>query len=208
MKYPIQKIELENGFSIYIPDSALVKSTYEQLIVRNVAEPFPFWAKIWAASKALTQYLVVNPQWIKDKVVLEMGAGIGQPSLTIAKTANKVIISDHNKDAVELIEKNISYLGLSNARAIQLDWNNYDNLIKADTILLSDINYSPAEFKPLVQVIENYISQDTVIIIATPQRIMGVPFIENLKDYVKHSFTETVLEQDTEVMISLYVLYK
>ena len=208
MKYPIQKIELENGFRIYIPDSALVKSTYEQLIVHNTAEPFPFWAKIWAASKVLSQYLIANPQWIKDKVVLEMGAGISQPSLTIAKTANKVIISDHNKDAVELIEKNIAHLGLTNARAMQLDWNSYNNSIPADTILFSDINYAPEAFEPLLNTIEHYLAQGAVIIIATPQRIMGAPFIQNLQHYVKHTETKPVLEQDTEVMISLYVLYK
>ena len=100
MKYPIELIELEKGLSVYIPTQHLVKPTYEQLLASNVAEPFPFWAKLWAASKVLTQFIVANPQWIKDKLILEMGAGIGQPSLTMAHLAKEVIITDHNKDAV------------------------------------------------------------------------------------------------------------
>ena len=208
MKYPTEFIELKKGLSVYIPDPALVKPTYEQMLASNVAEPFPFWAKLWASSKVLSQYLIANPQWVKDKVILEMGAGIGQPSLIMAQLAKEVIITDHNKEAVELLEKNIAHLGLTNARAMQLDWNNYNNSIDADTILLSDINYAPEAFAPLLNTIVHYIDKGAVIIIATPQRIMGAPFIQSLQHYVKHSETKPVLEQDTEVMISLYVLYK
>jgi predicted nicotinamide N-methyase len=208
MKYPNELIKLEKGWSVYIPTQNLVKPTYEQLLASNVTEPFPFWAKLWASSKVLSQYLIANPQWVKDKVILEMGAGIGQPSLIMAQLAKEVIITDHNKEAVELLEKNIAHLALTNARAMQLDWNNYNNSIDADTILLSDINYAPEAFAPLLNTIVHYIDKGAVIIIATPQRIMGAPFIQSLQHYVKHSETKPVLEQDTEVMISLYVLYK
>jgi predicted nicotinamide N-methyase len=126
----------------------------------------------------------------------------------MAHLAKEVIITDHNKDAVALLEKNIAHLGLTNARAMQLDWNSYANSMPADTILLSDINYAPEAFEPLLNTIEHYLAQGAVIIIATPQRIMGAPFIQSLQNYVKQSETEAVLEQDTEVMINLYVLYK
>jgi predicted nicotinamide N-methyase len=208
MKYPNELIKLEKGWSVYIPTQNLVKPTYEQLLASNVTEPFPFWAKLWASSKVLSQYLIANPQWVKDKVILEMGAGIGQPSLIMAQLAKEVIITDHNKEAVELLEKNIAHLGLTNACAMQLDWSNYNNSINADTILLSDINYAPEAFAPLLNTIVYYIDKGAVIIIATPQRIMGAPFIQSLQHYVKHSETKPVLEQDTEVMISLFVLYK
>ena len=208
MKYPIQLIELEYGLSIYIPNPELVKTTFEQLKAGNATEAFPFWAKLWASSKALTKFLMYQPNWVTDKRVLEMGAGLGHPSFTIASKATEVIISDYNKNAVELINNNISHLGLTNAKGIIVDWNEFDCSIQTDVILLSDINYAPNEFKPLLQVIEHYISKDAVIIIATPQRIMGVPFIESLQAFIKHTYVETIIEQGSEVMISLYVLYK
>ena len=208
MKYPVQLMELEKGFNIYVPDTALVKSTYAQLIVSDTQALFPFWAKLWASSKVLTQFLVANPKWVQGKVVLEMGAGIGQPSLTIAKKAKKVIISDHNADAVALIEKNITQLGLTNAKGVLLDWNTFDYSIAADTILLSDINYAPEAFDPLLKIIMHNITKGAVIIIATPQRIMGIPFIESLQPYIKESFTKSIFEEDKEVFISIYILYK
>jgi predicted nicotinamide N-methyase len=208
MKYPVQLIELEKGFNFYVPDPALVKSTYEQLIVSDIQALFPFWAKLWASSKVLTQFLVANPKWVQGKVVLEMGAGIGQPSLTIAKEAKEVIISDHNAEAVALIEKNITQLGLTNAKGVLLDWNTFDYSIAADTILLSDINYAPEAFDPLLKIIMHYITKGAVIIIATPQRMMGITFIESWQQYVKHSYTESIMEQEAAVNISLYILYK
>ena len=208
MKYPVQLMELEKGFNIYVPDPALVKSNYEQIIVSNVQALFPFWAKLWASSKVLTQFLIANPKWVQGKLVLEMGAGIGQPSLTIAKEAKEVFISDHNADAVALLEKNIIQLGLTNAKGLLLDWNTFDYFIAADTILLSDINYAPEAFDPLLKIIMHYITKGAVIIIATPQRMMGIPFIKSLQPYIKESITKSIFEEETEVFISIYILYK
>jgi len=201
-------MELEKGFNIYVPDPALVKSNYEQIIVSNVQALFPFWAKLWASSKVLTQFLIANPKWVQGKLVLEMGAGIGQPSLTIAKEAKEVFISDHNADAVALLEKNIIQLGLTNAKGLLLDWNTFDYFIAADTILLSDINYAPEAFDPLLKIIMHYITKGAVIIIATPQRMMGIPFIKSLQPYIKESITKSIFEEETEVFISIYILYK
>ena len=89
-----------------------------------------------------------------------------------------------------------------------LDWNIFDYSIAADTILLSDINYAPEAFDPLLKIIMHYITKGAVIIIATPQRIMGIPFIESLQPYIKESFTKSIFEEDKEVFISIYILYK
>jgi len=213
MKYPIQLTDLKYGLSVYIPNSSMVKSTYDQLLMQDAKTPFPFWAKLWASSKALTKFLITQPDWVIGKTILEIGAGIGQPSFTIANKAKEVIISDHNNDAVALIQTNISYLGLTNSKGLILDWNVFewntlDFPIQADVILLSDINYAPGEFGPLLKMITHYISNGAVIIIATPQRVMGAPFIESLQTSIKHSQTESIIEQDVTVPINIYILYK
>jgi predicted nicotinamide N-methyase len=208
MNYPIKLIEVEQGFSLYLPNEFLVKSTYDQLNKVAPNTPFPFWAKIWPSSIALSNFLHEHTHWVKDKTVLELGAGIGLPSFQIAKMVKAVIISDHNSDAVELIEKNIALLDLKNAKAVLLDWNKFQNDIKAEVILLSDVNYAPVEFDSLLQIIENYLSKGSTIIIATPQRIMGIPFIEKLQPYFKRETIYTETENMKEVAICIYVLYK
>lgn len=206
MNYPITLVQLENSLALSIPDSGSVKSTYEQLLEKNPLTPFPFWAKLWASSKALTSFLINHSELIQDKSVLEIGAGIGQPSFTIAAKAKEVIISDHNADAVELINYNIQQLGCTNVKAACLDWNDFPENIQADIILLSDINYAPDEFEPLLKLIQHFIKQKSKIIIATPQRIMASPFIEKLEGYIKHSHATTINEADLAVAICVYIL--
>ena len=55
--------------------------------------------------------------------MLELGAGIGLPSLLMASEAKTIQISDYDLEAVELLQKNIKHLQLQNVRAMQLDWN-------------------------------------------------------------------------------------
>lgn len=208
MNYPNHLVELEKGFSLYLPNELLVKKTYERLSEIDEDTPFPFWAKVWPSSIALVQFLTENPNWIQKKSILELGAGIGQPSLKIAHKAKEVIISDFSKDAVELMEKNIAHLGLTNVKALQIDWNNMDFTIQVDTILLSDINYDPFEFEPLFKVIEHYINIGTSIIIATPLRIMGAPFIESVQKYIQSVYKKTIAEFDNLIEVNVYVLTK
>jgi len=208
MKYPNTVTHFQNGLSLYIPNEKEVKLLYEEMVTKNLTTPFPFWAKIWPSSIALSNFLHEHTHWVKDKTVLELGAGIGLPSFQIAKMVKAVIISDHNSDAVELIEKNIALLDLKNAKAVLLDWNKFQNDIKAEVILLSDVNYAPVEFDSLLQIIENYLSKGSTIIIATPQRIMGIPFIEKLQPYFKRETIYTETENMKEVAICIYVLYK
>ena len=143
---------------------------------------------------------------VRGKKVIEIGAGIGQPSFAIAAICKEIVISDHNKDAVELITKNIHHLGCNNATAMCLDWNVFPESIKADVILLSDINYAPEQFEPLLKLILQYILDGSEIIIATPQRIMASSFIEKLESNIKHSITTSVNEEDKTVAISIYIL--
>ena len=208
MNYPNQLIELEKGFSLYLPDTLLVKKTFEQLSEIDEDTPFPFWAKIWPSSIALIQFLTENANWINGKRVLELGAGIGQPSLKMAHLAKEVIVSDYSKDAVELMKKNIAHLALTNTQAIQLDWNKMDYAIQADTILLSDINYDAFEFDSLLQVIEHYIEMGATILIATPLRLMGAPFIESVQKYIQSVYKQTIAEFDNLVEVHVYVLSK
>ena len=187
MNYPHKLVPIQEGLTLYVPDNELVKSTYESLLANNAATLFPFWAKIWPASKAMCTFLQTETHYIKGKRVLEIGAGVGLPSFVIAKHSSEIIISDYATDAITLLEKNIKHLGLSNAKAMCLDWNHFPSDITADVILLSDINYAPAEFNSLLILIQRFLAQGSTIIIATPQRITASPFVEKLAQYIKRS---------------------
>lgn len=195
-----------DGFLLYVPVPELVRPTYEELLTVDTTVSFPFWAKIWASSRAMTLFLESEPTWIQSKRVLELGAGIGLPSFKLAHDAMKMTISDHDVEAVELLEKNIEFLGLKHAKARCLDWNDFPEDITADTLLLSDINYDPSQFKPLLNLILKFIDSGSTVIIATPERITASPFAMALEPFIQRSFLQSVVEMNQQIDIRMMIL--
>ncbi len=208
MRYPLQLTPFSAELAIYIPDYEQVKEVYEAILIDHPAEPFPYWAKLWPSSIALVQYLNANTIWIEHKNVLEIGAGLGLPSFMIAGYANSVQVSDYAPEAVELLEKNIQHLQLNNVQAMELDWNRVPDSIKPDVVLLSDVNYNPSQFDGLLQLITKLISEGTIVILSTPQRIMASPFVNAIQPLVKQKHVELVNENGKSVEISILVLSK
>lgn len=206
--YPLKLATLKNGQSLYIPDQAIVKTTYQKLVAADPTTLFPYWAKVWASSDAIVQFLLEEPGWIQNKKVLEIGAGIGVPSLSIATQAHKIIVSDYAPDAVMLLQKNIEYLKLTNVLAQQIDWNNVSEDLVVDTILLSDTNYEPHEHNNLVLLIEKYINTGSTIIVATPNRLSSNPFLENVSKYMYCSKNYRIIDSESLVEIIVMVLKK
>jgi len=206
MLYPVKLANILDQFTLYIPDPDQVRAVYEKQCIKDPATAFPFWAKIWASSLALTSFLKKEMQLAEGKKVLEIGAGTGLPSFAVAHVTESLIISDHAQEAVELMEKNIQYLGLSNAKALCLDWNHFPDEINADIVLLSDINYAPEQFEALLNLIKRFLQAGSTIIIATPQRIMATPFVAALEPFIKLSATEPVKENGQAIDISILML--
>ena len=206
--YPLKLATLKNGRVLYIPDPALVKTTYQKLVAADPRTIFPYWAKIWGSSDAMVKFLLEEPEWIQNKKVLEIGAGIGVPSLSIASQVHKIIVSDYAPDAVALIQKNIDVLKLNNALALNIDWNNVSEDIVADTILLSDTNYEPAAHNSLVLLIEKFINKGSTIILATPNRLSSNPFIERISQYIASTKNYRIFENETATEIAVVVLKK
>ena len=208
MQYPIQITQIRAKKAIYIPDYEQVKEIYTSLLNLDPSTPFPFWAKLWPSSIALLDVLEAHPHLIQNKHVLEIGAGIGLPSLMMAGVAKSIQISDYDKEAVALLQKNIEHLRLQNAEALQLDWNAIPENIQPDVVLLSDVNYDPAQFDVLIHLIEKFMRQGSTIILSTPQRIMASPFVLKLELYIKERYEAFADENGIQKEISILVLSK
>jgi predicted nicotinamide N-methyase len=208
MEYPVQLTQIGAEKAIYIPVYEALEAVYASLIKSDPATPFPYWAKVWPSAIALHNVLQKHPILIKDKNVLELGAGIGLPSLMMADIAKSIQISDYNLDAVELLRKNIKYLELENAEALQVDWNALPEAIYPEVVILSDVNYDPTQFETLTKLIEKFIHQGCTIILSTPQRIMASPFVQKLEGYIIERHEALVDENGIPKEISILVLSK
>ena len=208
MQYPVELTQISAEKAIYVPAYDAVKAIYTDLLALDPATPFPYWAKVWPSAIALVKVLQKHPSLIRDKTVLELGAGIGLPSLLMASEAKTIQVSDYDLEAAELLRKNIAHLQLQNVQALQMDWNDLPENINPEVIILSDVNYDPTQFETLTKLIEKFIHQGCTIILSTPQRIMASPFVLALSEFIIADYLEMVDENGVTKEISILVLSK
>jgi predicted nicotinamide N-methyase len=206
MPYPNTLTAVDEGLTLYVPEPESVKTIYERLLTEDNSTRFPFWARIWPSSKAMTAFLRKERFWVEGKRVLEIGAGIGLPSFDSAGHAREMIISDHSIEAVELAEKNIRHLGLKNVKAMYLDWNHFPEGVVGETVLLSDVNYSPDEFGNLLDLIQRFLERGATVIISTPQRLAATKFVDAVQPYIQESMQMTIDGQGQTSDICILVL--
>jgi methyltransferase-like protein 23 len=194
------------GYTIdlFVPNAQEVQNIYFQQKQLQAQVPFPHWTKLWPAALAMGDLIYQHPEWVKDKKVLELAAGLGLPSFIAARYATAVCCSDYLDEAVDTMSKTVQHLQLTNVTCELLDWNHLPEDLTVDVLLLSDINYDPEQFEQLYQVLQRFIQQGTIIILTTPQRLMAKPFIEKLLPLCKQQYEMAV--DDTS--ISLLLLQK
>ena len=77
-----------------------------------------------------------------------------------------------------------------------------------EVILLSDVNYDPAQFDVLIHLIEKFMHQGSSIILSTPQRIMASPFVQKLEAFIIERHEAMVDGNGINKEISILVLTK
>jgi predicted nicotinamide N-methyase len=191
-----------SGVTIFIPDPGNVKELYEHEKDKG-SKPFPFWTRVWPSALALSTFIEGNRHYVEGKKILELGAGLAIPSFMAARYAQSVLTSDYIEDAVMLMKHNIDVLALHNIRAEQIDWHDLPAGISADTVLLSDVNYSPPAFEALHKAIEQFLNMGSVIILTTPGRIVSKAFIDFLIPYI--AYREMTDIEGTEVLLAVLI---
>lgn len=204
MNIPLHLINISlshEQIALYAPDQDFVRKAYQD---GSIA--FPYWSQVWPAAIGLTEFILKHPEYIQHRNVLELGAGLGLPSIIASRTANTVTSSDKEPDALDAIHHSIQHHSLSNCNTALIDWNEDFEQKKFDVLLLSDINYEPDQFKRLGQVMEQFLKNDGLILLATPQRLMARDFIASLQPCMQEHCTFSVRQGGTETLISILVL--
>ena len=169
---------------LYVPEEKYVQQAYHKEKQENPEADFPYWAKLWASAIALAQFLSDHTNYITGKNVLELAAGLGLPSFVAAQYARNVYASDYLQEAVDIMEMSRVKNNYTNMHCSLLNWHHLPENLSTDILLMSDVNYDPAEFEQLLKVFERFLSKGTTIILATPQRLMAKPFVERVLRYV------------------------
>jgi len=206
MHLPVLKVQEfhfpSNQLHIWVPIQQELQKTYDV----HAGKECPFWAKVWPSALGMIQFLAENPHYYVGKEILEIAAGIGLPSFYVSSNATKVICSDYMEEAVQLMKKNIEYNQLKRITAMQLDWNDLPLALIPATVIMCDVNYDPKNFQILIQTIATILSKGSTILLATPQRLIARPFIEQLLNWSCQNEVISIGEAPDQTWINILVL--
>jgi predicted nicotinamide N-methyase len=107
-------------------------------------EFLPYWAELWPAATALAAAL---PD-VAGLRVVELGCGLGVPSLVAAARGAEVTATDWAADAIELLRENAARNGLE-VRAELRDWRE-PWAERFDLALAADVLYERRNVEPLL----------------------------------------------------------
>jgi predicted nicotinamide N-methyase len=104
-------------------------------------EYLPYWAELWPSGVALARRVAARS--LCGERVLELGCGLGLPSLAAALAGGRVLATDWSPQAIELLEENAERNDAVLETAL-VDWARPDAIVERapwDLVLAADVLY-------------------------------------------------------------------
>jgi predicted nicotinamide N-methyase len=113
----------------------------------------PYWAVLWRSGTALARELDREP--LRGVRAVELGCGLGAPSLAAARAGADVLATDEAPEALELVGRSAAANGLS-VRTAVVDWTSPGELLERapfDLVLAADVLYERAAVAQLLSLL-------------------------------------------------------
>ena len=138
-------------------------------------EFLPYWAELWPSGLALAR--TVGGLDLDGVRVLELGAGLGLPSLAAAVRGADILATDWAEDAVELLRRNAGRNGIA-LRAEVVRWDRPEPLLRDapwPLVLGADLLYERRNAEALLELLPR-LGAD--VLLADPGRPFARGFLE------------------------------
>ncbi len=138
----------------------------------------PYWSVLWRSGVALAREL--DGARVAGKRIVELGCGLGLPSLAAARAGARVLATDLDPDAVALVEENARDNGIG-LEAMAVDWRAADALVARrpfDLILAADVLYERSHADSLLKLLPRL---GRKACIADPGREHAQPFLRRAR---------------------------
>ena len=136
------------------------------------ARPVPWWARLWPSGVALARALDTERP-APGARVLELGCGLGLPSLVAARAGADVLATDGSTDAVVFAAHALALNELGGETA-HADWAEHGAQLAArgpyDLVLAADVFYTQANVPLALQLLPRLLAPGGMVRLADPGR--------------------------------------
>lgn len=131
----------------------------------------PYFSRIWESALALADFLATRPQLYQGFDVLELGCGLGLPSLVTAKRgARTVTATDYHPDNEAYLKQNMTLNQVNNIIYQQLDWRQPCLSETYQFVYGSDLIYDQEMVPALVDCVDRFCQPGATFVLADPGR--------------------------------------
>ena len=133
-------------------------------------EYLPYWAELWPSGVALARRVAARA--LKGARVLELGCGLGLPSLAAALAGGRVLATDWSPQAIELLHENAARNG-AELETARVDWQHPGAITERapwDLVLGADLLYERRNVAPLLELVPRLLGTKGELWLADPGR--------------------------------------
>jgi len=138
-------------------------------------EYMPYWAELWASGIALAA--VVAARDVRGRRVLELGCGLGLPSIAAALGGADVLATDWAPEALDVTHRNAERNGAP-VETLLADWSRPAELLARapyDLVLCADVLYEPRNVDALLDLLPQLTGE---VLLGEPGRATAGRFFE------------------------------
>lgn len=140
-------------------------------------EFLPYWAELWASAVALAHD--VSMRSLRGKRTLELGCGLGLPSIAAALAGGRVLATDWSPDAIEATAANAERNGAV-VETLRCSWAEPEPLVERapwQLVLASDVLYEARNVDQLLDLLPRLVDETGLVLLADPGRVPAERFL-------------------------------
>ena len=216
VKYPTHIVQLKIAEKLYILEAIsdldeAINLICEAMNPLETIDPFaedlcPYFGILWPAACALAEEIGQRPELVNNKTVLELGCGLGLPSLVASYGGGRVLATDFHPDVEEYFFRNCRHSQLT-ARFQRLNWREErKDFERYDLVIGSDILYESKHAKEVAIGLLRFAKPGGKIILTDPGRNYLQKFLDAMREEGHQETITTRSVEDKEVFVIEYTV--
>jgi predicted nicotinamide N-methyase len=140
-------------------------------------EFLPYWAELWSSAVALAHD--VSLRALRGRPTLELGCGLGLPSIAAARAGGRVLATDWSPEAVRATAANAERNGLE-VETLLCSWAEPDAIVERGPwplVLASDVLYEARNVDLLLALLPQLVDRSGLVLLADPRRVPAERFL-------------------------------